>query len=533
MLRSKDAAVGSDNGYLAEIRAEYYDAILVDLDGVVTRTAALHAAAWKSAFDSFLCERSARLSTAFVPFDADLDYTALVDGKPRAEGVRGFLDSRGIILPPGDSCCSPEAETVSGLAKRKNALFLELVRKNGVQVYPSTIEFLAQLKKRGFKSAVVSSSRNCAAILDAAGLAHAFDTRVDGCDLDDGWLSGKPAPDMFLEAARRLGVEPERSIVVEDALAGVDAAVDGGFGLVIAVARNHNDSEMRKHGADIVVSDLADVSIVGSRDGTPPNASEEISPSDLAARIAQRCGTRRLVLFLDYDGTLTPIVDRPEDAVLSDPMRRALERLSARYTVGIVSGRSRADIETRVGLPGLYYAGSHGFDISCPGNRQIHHAEGKDFIPVVQSAAKDLEVALKDIPGALVEAKTYSVAIHFRLVEPGNQHVVREAVDAAEARYPNLRRTAGKKVFELLPNIAWDKGRAVTWLLQAIQLVPSNALTVYIGDDITDEDAFIAVAPDGIGVLVADNPRPTKARYRMAGPEAVLQLFEYLTGAPG
>jgi alpha,alpha-trehalase len=532
MPNSNDAVIGAAYGRSTEIRADRYDAILVDLDGVVTRTASLHAAAWKAAFDSFLGERSARLNAVFVPFDVEQDYTAYVDGKPRADGVRGFLDSRGIIVPPGESCDSPDAETVSGLAKRKNAVFLELVRKDGVQVYPSTIEILAALKARGFKCAVVSSSRNCAAILEAAGLAQFFDTRVDGCDLDDGWLSGKPAPDMFLEAARRLGVEPERSIVVEDALAGVDAAIDGGFGLVIAVARNYNDRELRDHGADIVVSDLADLSITGTRDGTPPNTAETISPSELAAVIAERCGTRRLVLFLDYDGTLTPIVDRPEDAVLSDPMRRALERLSARHTVGIISGRARADIERRVGLPGLHYAGSHGFDISCPGNRQIHHAEGEGFISAVQDAARDLEVALKDVSGALVEGKTYSVAIHFRLVERDKQHLVRKAVEAAESRYPDLRRTAGKKVFELLPNMAWDKGKAVMWLLHEIELGPSDALAVYIGDDITDEDAFIAVAADGIGVLVAESPRPTLARYRLAGPEAVLQLFENLTGMP-
>ncbi|MDH3703495.1 MAG: trehalose-phosphatase [Alphaproteobacteria bacterium] len=533
MPKASDAVSDSDARQTAEIQADRYDAILVDLDGVVTRTASVHAAAWKSAFDSFLRERSARLSTAFVPFDAKSDYSDYVDGKPRADGVRGFLESRGIILPPGDSRDSPDTETVCGLANRKNALFLERIRNNGVQVYRSTIEFLADLKDRGFKSAVVSSSRNCAAILEAAGQAHSFDTRVDGCDLDDGWLSGKPAPDMFLEAARRLGVDPSRCIVVEDALAGVDAGSDGGFGLVVGVARNDNGREMRAHGADIVVSDLAELSIIGDRAGPPSDSAGEISPADLATVIVEQCGDRKLALFLDYDGTLTPIVARPEDAVLSDTMHRLLERLSRRHVVGVISGRARADIEERVGIPGLYYAGSHGFDISCPGNRQFHHAEGREFVPAVQRAEEDLRSALHGIPGALVEGKTYSVAVHYRLVDRDKQHLVRSAVDAVAARYPNLRRTTGKMVFELLPNIDWDKGRAVTWLLHAMGLEPPDAMPVYIGDDVTDEDAFATVSADGIGVLVADAPRATQARYRLAGPDAVMRLFEHLSGVSG
>ena len=531
MPKATGLVANSDTGEPIEITAEWYDAILFDLDGVVTRTATLHAAAWKSAFDSYLRERSAQMSAAFVPFDIESDYANYVDGKPRIDGVRSFLESRGIMLSPGDSRDSPDAATLAGLANRKNALFLERVRMNGVQVYPSTIEFLAAQKKKGFKTAVVSSSRNCAAILEAAGLAHAFELRVDGCDLDDGWLSGKPAPDMYLEAARRLGVEPSRSIVVEDALAGVDAAISGGFGLVVAVARNDDGRTMRAHGADIVVSDLADISVIGDRAGLRRNTSEKISPADLARVIGERCVGRRLVLFLDYDGTVTPIVDRPEDAVLSAPMRLALERLSKRYTVGIISGRAREDIEDRVGIPGLYYAGSHGFDISCPGDRRLHHTEGREFIPSLQAAENDLKSALRDVPGALVEGKTYSVAIHFRLVDPANLHLVREAVEAAETRYPDLRRKSGKKVFELLPNIPWHKGEAVAWLLGAIGLQPHEALPVCIGDDTTDEDAFAEVAPDGIAVLVAARARPTQAKYRLAGSEDVMRLFENLSGA--
>jgi beta-phosphoglucomutase family hydrolase len=241
--------------------ARQFDAVLFDLDGVVTQTASLHAAAWKALFDEYLRRRAARDHTPFRPFKWPADYLRYIDGKPRYAGVESFLQSRGIALPHGAPADGPERETVCGLGNRKNALFLELLRTQGVEVFDSTVTLIRALKARGLKTAVVSSSANCAAIVAAAGLTELFDTRVDGVDLTALGLRGKPAPDTFLLAAGRLGVAPARAVVVEDAIAGVEAGRNGKFGLVIGVARHGDHQTLREHGADVVVDDLAAIEL--------------------------------------------------------------------------------------------------------------------------------------------------------------------------------------------------------------------------------------------------------------------------------
>jgi beta-phosphoglucomutase family hydrolase len=239
-----------------------YDAVLFDLDGVITDTASLHAACWKRTFDEYLRKRAARSGGEFRPFDIAGDYRLHVDGKPRPDGVRDFLGSRGIRLPEGTPDDPPEAETVGGLGNRKNALVSAAIEDTGVEPYEGSVRLLHQLRRGGFKVAVVTSSRNCDAVLRAAGLEALFDVRVDGNALQAQRLSGKPAPDMFLAAARLLGVDPARAVVVEDALSGVRAGSSGRFGLVIGVARKGDAEELRHHGAHVVVHDLAEL-VVG------------------------------------------------------------------------------------------------------------------------------------------------------------------------------------------------------------------------------------------------------------------------------
>lgn len=240
-----------------------FDAVLFDLDGVVTRTARLHVAAWKAMFDEFLQQRAERTGEAYRPFDPVADYRPYVDGKPRYEGVAGFLASRGIVLPWGRPADSPEAETVCGLGNRKNALYLKLMAERGVEVYPTTIALIRALRAGGFRIAVVTASANGQAVLDAAGIAELFDARVDGLTLEEKRLAGKPAPDSFLEAARCLGVPPARAIVVEDAIAGVEAGARGGFGGVIGVDRAGEPEALRRAGASVVVGDLGEVGVAG------------------------------------------------------------------------------------------------------------------------------------------------------------------------------------------------------------------------------------------------------------------------------
>jgi beta-phosphoglucomutase family hydrolase len=232
---------------------------LFDLDGVLTHTASVHAAAWKETFDAFLRERSSCGDTPFTPFDAHTDYDAYVDGKPREEGIRSFVMSRGIVLPDGGPGDDVGAQTVWALGARKNELLQRRLREDKVQVYPGSLEYLHAIRQRGIPCAVVSSSTNCSLVLEAAGIADLFALQVDGVTAKRQNLAGKPAPDTYLFAARYLGVEPARCVVFEDAIAGVEAARAGCFGQVIGVNRVGQAEALRAHGATIVVSDLADL----------------------------------------------------------------------------------------------------------------------------------------------------------------------------------------------------------------------------------------------------------------------------------
>jgi beta-phosphoglucomutase family hydrolase len=235
------------------------DACLFDLDGVLTQTAKVHAEAWKEMFDAFLRARSARTGEPFVPFDRVKDYDEFVDGKPRYDGVRSFLASRGIALPEGDPSDPPSAETVTGLGNRKNELVLALIRRNGVEAYDGSVRYVQAVRDAGLHRAVVSSSANCREVLVAAGIEDLFEVRIDALVAEREHLKGKPAPDTFLAAARALGVQPPQAAVFEDALAGVAAGRAGRFGFVVGVDRSGQAEALREHGADLVVSDLAEL----------------------------------------------------------------------------------------------------------------------------------------------------------------------------------------------------------------------------------------------------------------------------------
>ena len=236
-----------------------FDAVLFDLDGVLTSTAKIHAACWKQMFDAFLRKRADRNREPFTPFDIETDYRPYVDGKPRYEGVRSFLDARNISLPYGGPADDPAVESVCGLGNRKDELVKHAIAAGEVEAYPGSVALVHRLRERKILMAVVSSSNNCKEVLDVAGLADFFAARVDGIVATEKGLRGKPAPDTFLHAAHILGVPPARAVVVEDALAGVEAGRAGGFGLVVGVDRGGVGAELRQRGADIVVSDLAEL----------------------------------------------------------------------------------------------------------------------------------------------------------------------------------------------------------------------------------------------------------------------------------
>jgi len=237
---------------------EQLDAVLFDLDGVITHTAEIHAQAWKRLFDDYLKERPAASGEDHSPFDQTRDYRRYVDGRPRMKGVKHFLLARGIDLPEGEPDDPPERETQHGLGNRKNATFRALIERRGVAAYDCAVELLQRLHRAGFLTAVVTASKNCDLILEKAGLDGIFDVRLDGIQAEALQLAGKPDPDTFVEAAHQLGCVPERAAVIEDATAGVMAASRGRFALVIGIDRGLGEDALRENGADIVVKDLGD-----------------------------------------------------------------------------------------------------------------------------------------------------------------------------------------------------------------------------------------------------------------------------------
>lgn len=502
------------------------DAFILDMDGVVTRTARLHALSWKRMFDEFLHDRAEGEEGSFAPFDIDEDYNRYVDGKPRFEGAQSFLESRGLSIPFGSPDDPPDRETVCGLGNRKNRYFHELLRTEGAEVIRSTLDFVHTMKARGFRFAVISASKNAKTVLEAANVSHLFPVAVDGLESARLKLAGKPEPDIFLEAARRLGTDPDRTAVVEDAQAGVKAGKAGGFSLVIGLDRGDQREQLESSGADIVVGDLTELQLkrndTRSVTGKIPSALR--STDEILFRLHQGVP----VLFFDYDGTLTPIVRHPSEAVIPVPTKEILERLAARWHVAIISGRDLKDVQGMVGLNDLIYAGSHGFDVSdstlsLPGKIDV-----ESILSALDEAQAILEPQVEALEGAWIERKSFAIAVHYRESPEEVEPVLEQHVDQIVYESEELRKSCGKKIFELRPDVDWDKGKALTSLLKGMDVDYDSAVPLYIGDDTTDEDAFREIVGRGIGILVSDDPGETAAEYALRNPDEVAVFLNRL-----
>ena len=321
-------------------------AVIFDLDGVITQTALVHSAAWKKMFDDFLKTWSEKTNTPFREFNHERDYLPYVDGKPRYKGVQSFLEHRGIGIPFGDPSDDPELETVCGLGNRKNQVFNEVLDRDGVQVYPTTVALIKELLSKNIKVGVASSSKNCKVVLEAAGILDLFETRVDGVVSAEIGLNGKPEPDIFTVAADNLGVTYDKSVVVEDAVSGVQAGKKGNFGLVLGIAREENHKELRQNGADIVVSDIGDIGLEGIEDWFKEGLNED----------------NWSVSFTDYD----PKKEKSREALLAVGngyfgTRGAMEEVHA----------------CESNYPGTYIAGLYNRLISKVADRDL---ENEDFV---------------------------------------------------------------------------------------------------------------------------------------------------------
>ncbi|MDR7127858.1 alpha,alpha-trehalase [Algoriphagus sp. 4150] len=242
--------------------------------------------------------------------------------------------------------------------------------------------------------------------------------------------------------------------------------------------------------------------------------------------IVGEIGSRQPILFLDYDGTLTPIVDNPEEAILSDEIKKLIKEIAEDISVVIISGRDRENVELKVGLSELIYAGSHGFDIVGPNGLEMQHEQGQEILPTLDEAEGNLNERLDGIAGVQVERKKYAIAVHYRNVEKDKVPEVKKAVLEELDRQPQLKKGSGKKILELKPELDWDKGKALTWLIEALGSESNLLFPVYIGDDITDEDAFEEMADHGIGIIVGSHDQKTRASYGLRNVAEVLCFLE-------
>lgn len=505
-----------------------YRGVVFDMDGVITDTAAVHSEAWRRLLDQYLADRPPAANEDHQPF-GEADYADYVDGKRRIDGVMDFLGSRGISVPRGDADDPAGFETAHGLGKLKDRYFLEILASADALVFDDALSLIETLRDRGVRTAITSASRNCRQVLRRAGAVQLFDVRVDGVLADRLGLPGKPEAAIFFEAARRLDTPVSACVVVEDAKAGIQAGRAGSFGRVIGVARTGSPTRLLDAGADAVVSTLHEISVTSSSDRRLSEVPDAHSGWE---EIALRLRDRRLALVLDFDGTLAPICADPTEVVLPSQVRDVLQQLSGHGPVAVLSGRDLQDVRHRVHLDGLWYAGSHGFELAAPDDAVFAQDVGGPALLGLDEAEQLLREALAATPGARIDRKRFALAVHFRDFRAGSAGEVLSVVERIGRALPMLRLAHGRQVIELLPDVRWNKGRALRWLLQRMGSAAPGAVPAYAGDDYTDEDALHEIHEDGIGIVVRSaehGDRLTWAHYGVDDPSSLTALLSRLS----
>ncbi|MGO9925534.1 MAG: trehalose-phosphatase, partial [Mycobacterium sp.] len=395
------------------IDPRYHDAVIFDLYGVLTDAASVQRASWGSLFNEYLVRRPAHEDEDHSAFTDD-DYWQLVNGKPRPDGVADFLASQGISLPRGVPSDAGE-DTMCGLANRQQQLYADLLDRE-VPLFGAMVALARKLRDIDVATAAHSSSPGCPQVSEVAGVDGLLDVYIDGTAADGLSIAGNPLLVVRLEAAhvldaaRRISVNPQRTVIVGDTEAGLSVGRDGGFAFVIGVDTTGCADRLFQRGADVVVADLADIAVRtgDKRISEIPNALESYG------QLAGIAIARESVLFLNYDVALPQIVSDPGAVALVDGADQALGRLADVSPVVVISGRDLADICGRVGIPGIWYAGSHGFELVGPDGNHREHEAGVAAVPVLAGAADELRDTLEQIPGVRVVHTRFAVAVHYR-----------------------------------------------------------------------------------------------------------------------
>lgn len=504
-----------------------FKAAIFDLDGVITSTAAQHKKAWACLFEAYNDYREQEGKNTFEAYDPDKDYPEYLDGKPRLDGLESFLASRQIELPRGTKDDTLEDETLQGLGNYKNAQYRKLIKEEGVNIYEKTLDTIKEWRQKGIKTGIISSSKNCKFILESVGLDHFFDVRLDGTDLKkDEELKGKPAPDMFLKASETLNVHPRHAIVVEDSIAGIHAGKRGEFKYVIGISHAGNEEQLKQEGADYVVEHLAELDKESQAFALP-------SFFEHAEEVKKNLMARPVALFLDFDGTLAPIVEEPDQAKPLEGIADILEDLQCKTLLtAAISGRGLKDLQSRLHSEHLYYAGSHGFEIAGPDGYEYEIREAQDVLPILDKVEQQLNAQFGQTEGVFIERKKYAIACHYRQAGPSAEQELKSACTELAENHKELKLSAGKKIFELKPRLDWDKGRALEHLIHLLDLDKTNVYPIYLGDDLTDEDAFGVISSYGLPIYVGESQRLTNADYQLKSPQEVkhflLWLFDVL-----
>lgn len=480
-----------------------YQAIIFDMDGVLTDTRDYHYTSWKQTFDEYLLSKGVK--TEFT----HQDYNDYVDGKIRSEGIQSFLSSRGLEITE---------DQVNRLGNLKNSYFQKNILSGRLSPFREVEQTLKKLHSKGVKLAVVSASENCRKILESLHLTDLFDEILDGTDAKTLHLRGKPENDYYLTMLNHLGVDAHYCALVEDSISGVLAGKKSNL-TVFGMSRTNQTSpeKLIEAGADYVISDITPVIDI-------PNALKHWND------VLLRLNDKEPALFLDFDGTISEIVSHPDDASLVPGVKEVLFTCSRSLKVAIISGRDRMDVKTRVGIDDIFYAGNHGQDISGPGCFHYTYDTADQYLPSLEKFNLSIESLLLGIEGLIIERKKYCTAIHFRMTNPDAERTIRDKVQSTMMTFPELRVREGKKVLEVLPDIEWGKDQAVLKLVEVLNLDLKKIIPIFIGDDTTDEEAFVGLKDKGLCIRVAnDTNLNTHAHYYLSDPNEVKQFISLIS----